>query len=175
MHVKPMRMALRISLGYALIAALWILFSDRALVALVSDPQVVGTLSTYKGWAFVAVTGFLLYGTLRTQLQRWQREVLGRVQTEEALRESEELYRVAIENSNDGIALSKEGRRLFVNRRFLEIFGYSREEALSMEKLCAGAPRRSGKDKRDHGETDEGGWGAVPLRIQGHEEGRHAT
>ncbi len=99
MHMKPMRMALRTSLGYALFAALWILLSDRALVALVSDPQVVGTLSTYKGWAFVAVTGFLLYGTLRTQLQRWQWEVSTRIRTKEALRESEEKYRSLFDDS----------------------------------------------------------------------------
>ena len=76
-------------MGYGLFAALWILLSDRALVALVSDPHTIGRLSTYKGWAFVAVTAFLLYGTLRTQFQRWQREVSERMRAEESLRTSQ--------------------------------------------------------------------------------------
>ena len=83
MHMKPRRMALRISLAYGLFAALWILLSDRALVVFVSDPQAVSRLSIYKGWAFVAVTGFLLYGTLRTQLQRWQKEASARMLAEQ--------------------------------------------------------------------------------------------
>jgi diguanylate cyclase (GGDEF)-like protein/PAS domain S-box-containing protein len=89
MQMKPMRMALHTSVAYALFAALWILLSDRALVALVSDPHAIGRLSIYKGWAFVAVTGFLLYGTLRNQFQRWQREVSERKQAEESLRTSQ--------------------------------------------------------------------------------------
>ncbi|MGD9577620.1 MAG: PAS domain S-box protein [Syntrophorhabdus sp.] len=44
--------------------------------------------------------------------------------TERALRESEERYRTAIESASDGIALVKEDRHTFVNRRFAEMFGY---------------------------------------------------
>lgn len=46
--------------------------------------------------------------------------------TEEKLKESEERYRVAIEHSNDGIAIVNEDRNIFVNRRYLDIFGYPR-------------------------------------------------
>ena len=117
-------MALRVSVLYALFAALWILFSDRALVGLVSDPVVIGRLSTYKGWAFVTVTGLLLYGTLRTQSRRWHQEMSARIEAERGLRESEERYRVAVERSQDGVVLVRDDKPIFVNGRFLDIFGY---------------------------------------------------
>lgn len=43
---------------------------------------------------------------------------------EQALRESEERYRIAIESASDGIALVVHDLHVFVNRRFAEIFGY---------------------------------------------------
>ena len=43
---------------------------------------------------------------------------------QEALKESEERYRVAIEHSNDGVAIVKGEQHVFVNRRFLRMFGY---------------------------------------------------
>lgn len=45
-------------------------------------------------------------------------------QTEEALKESEEQYRTVIECSNDGVALVRGDTYLYVNRKFVEIFGY---------------------------------------------------
>jgi len=43
---------------------------------------------------------------------------------EQALRESEERYRIAIESASDGIVFMKDGCHVFANRRFAEIFGY---------------------------------------------------
>jgi hypothetical protein len=40
------------------------------------------------------------------------------------LKQSEERYRIAVENSNDGVALLKGDKHIYVNRRFVEMFGY---------------------------------------------------
>jgi PAS domain S-box-containing protein len=49
-----------------------------------------------------------------------------------ALKESEERYRQAIESSNDGVAIAQDGRHLYVNRKFLDMFGYGPDEVSEM-------------------------------------------
>jgi PAS domain S-box-containing protein len=51
------------------------------------------------------------------------------------LRQSEERYRTAIENSIDGFALSRNGRYVHVNRTFLEMFGYQNPEEIEGRKI----------------------------------------
>ncbi len=49
---------------------------------------------------------------------------------EEALKESEERYRTLIEASNDGICIIQEESFAFVNKKFLEIFGFSSDKEI---------------------------------------------
>ena len=52
------------------------------------------------------------------------RDITERKLFEERLIESEERYRTSIESSNDGVAIVQGDRHLYVNRKFVEIFGY---------------------------------------------------
>jgi PAS domain S-box-containing protein len=70
----------RIALGYAVIASLWIAFSD----ALAKKAQLPAALLTLKGIAFVGVTALLLYlmiqrlvNAVRSERARWQGVVEG--------------------------------------------------------------------------------------------------
>lgn len=58
------------------------------------------------------------------------RDISERRRMEEALRESEERYRVAIESASDGVALMKGNEHIYVNKRLAEMFGYDDPSAL---------------------------------------------
>lgn len=53
--------ALKIAVLYGVLSAVWILFSDKWLLALVQDPERLTELQTYKGWAFVALSALLIF------------------------------------------------------------------------------------------------------------------
>ena len=55
-----------------------------------------------------------------------------RKRMEEALRESEELYRTALESSNDGVAIIQDGRYVYLNQKLLDTLGRNRDEMMSM-------------------------------------------
>jgi PAS domain S-box-containing protein len=125
MQTKRKQLALRVCLIYGLVAGVWILLSDRVLVALVSDPEVIGEIAVFKGLAFVAVTALLLYFTLRNQLRRWEQEAGARLLAEVKVRQLSQ----AVEQSPVSIVITDtKGRIEYVNRKFTEVTGYSLAE-----------------------------------------------
>ena len=59
-------------------------------------------------------------------LEGTMQDITRRKEAAEALAESEERYRTAIEHSNDGVAIvNRNGRHQYVNRKFVEMFGYN--------------------------------------------------
>jgi two-component system cell cycle sensor histidine kinase/response regulator CckA len=74
------------------------------------------------------------------------RDISERRKTEEALRESEEKYRILFEDSRDAIYITaRDGKFLDANRAMLDLFGYSREEMISLNALgiCMNADDRN--------------------------------
>lgn len=55
------RVPLLIAGTYAIVSALWIAFSDRALSGIAGGYAHYQSLQTYKGWAFVAVSALLIF------------------------------------------------------------------------------------------------------------------
>ncbi|MGD8385871.1 MAG: MASE3 domain-containing protein [Desulfobacteraceae bacterium] len=64
-----------------------------------------------------------------------RQEIRERGKAQEALRESEELYETLVEASLAGVYMAQDGKILFANERFAQIFGYTRKEVLGMETV----------------------------------------
>src|SRR3990172_5567393 len=85
---KERELSIRIVAIYVILSAIWIAFSDRLLVALVSDPALLTNLQTIKGWFFVAATAGILYWLIYRNTAALRRSY-------EALRGSEDEQRHA--------------------------------------------------------------------------------
>ncbi|HEY3331925.1 MAG TPA: PAS domain S-box protein [Capsulimonadaceae bacterium] len=105
---------------YVFVSTLWIYTSDSLVSNLFRDPHVFAAISMYKGFGFVAVTGALLFALLQRASK-----VLSV--------SNDRLYRL-IESSPVCMAvISPEGTPQFVNKRFLEVFGYTLEDIPDLE------------------------------------------
>jgi two-component system, cell cycle sensor histidine kinase and response regulator CckA len=110
--------AARIALGYAVIASLWVIFTD----VLVTHFKLHPAFAMVKGVAFVWVTAYLLYFTIRRLVEAVQR-------TSKERDETATLYRTVVEASGEGICLLDDsGRISFLNGRLAAMLGRAAEE-----------------------------------------------
>ena len=72
-----------------MLGGLWVLFSDRLLVALVRDQGARDAAQTAKGWLFVSASAVLVYGFVRLA-ERAERRAS---QAEDSLRANREWLR----------------------------------------------------------------------------------
>lgn len=65
----------KISITYFIISALWIFFSDRAILSFNPSTAVLTNLQTYKGWFFVLSTSLLLFIIIRKEQIKIEKKV----------------------------------------------------------------------------------------------------
>ncbi|HID61832.1 MAG TPA: GAF domain-containing protein [Anaerolineae bacterium] len=124
---------LKIAAAYALIGGLWILFSDRLLALLVSDPETLARLQTFKGWLYVIITACLLYVLVRRSIANIQRSEQALRESEETLRKSEEHLRNVIDGLGPHMfvgVMTLDGTLIEANRPVLEMAGLKPEDVL---------------------------------------------
>ncbi|QSX07953.1 EAL domain-containing protein [Alkalibacter rhizosphaerae] len=73
--ISPRREAKRIILIYLLLGGLWIVLSDRVAAYLFTDVETLAAFSTWKGWFYVIVTGYIFYRIIRRSLKLYQNAV----------------------------------------------------------------------------------------------------
>jgi PAS domain S-box-containing protein len=110
---------LRITLLYALFGGLWIFLSDSVVNALVHDPSIVTRISIMKGWAYVAVTAYILFLLIR----RFEKTHIA----------SENQYRELMEQAAEGIFIhDQEGNILAINAQACQMLDYSERELMKL-------------------------------------------
>ncbi|HEX2618606.1 MAG TPA: ATP-binding protein [Phototrophicaceae bacterium] len=122
---------MRISLIYLSMSALWILLSDAIIIGIFgSNPQLIYTIQTVKGWLFVTFTAAMLYWLI-------QREMQSRQQIEDNLRKSEHHFRSLFMNNPQAVWVIHPETLAFidVNTTAMVRYGYARDEFLQMKLL----------------------------------------
>ncbi len=66
--MKKIRFEYKFTLIYLLLGLLWILFSDRIIGSMITDPDYLTRIQTYKGWFYVILTAFLFFQILKKHL-----------------------------------------------------------------------------------------------------------
>ncbi|ADU67248.1 PAS domain-containing protein [Desulfurispirillum indicum] len=126
--------ALRIVILYAVIAALWIVLSDRALMVLFEVPQTLTRMQTYKGWFFVLATATLLFVVLYAQVRSLLDEERRRQEAQQEAREwSERLQHYLHVSPVITYALSGNDRELtpvWVSENIHNVLGFGSDEVL---------------------------------------------
>jgi PAS domain S-box-containing protein len=78
--------ALRIALVYIFVSAIWIIASDRLLLAIFRDPNQITNYQTMKGWVFIALSGALVFILARREYIAWMRSARALADVNRALR-----------------------------------------------------------------------------------------
>ncbi|WAG79266.1 EAL domain-containing protein [Metapseudomonas furukawaii] len=132
--------ALRLVLTYFVLASLWVLFSDRVLLSLVGDRDLLAELQTVKGLAFVAVTSLLLFGLVCLHLRSLRSYLDARRAHESSLRQAAAVF----DATQEGVLVTDATRSIVhVNRAFARITGYEEAEVLGHDPRLFSSGRHS--------------------------------
>ncbi len=115
---RPWVPALKISLIYAVFAALWIVFSDRAIELISLSKDMLSALQTWKGLFFVLITSILVFVLGQYYFRR-------QVQLIHVLRSNQQRLNLILDTVPDGIQENDlEGRITYSNPGHHKILGY---------------------------------------------------
>lgn len=111
--------ALKTAVIYAVFGGLWILLSDKLLGFLVTDLDTYASIQTYKGWAYIIITAFLVFHLVATYLRQ-------AVKFQDELKASEERYQLAMDGAEIGTwDWNIETNDVVFNDTYIRMLGYA--------------------------------------------------
>ena len=117
-------MPIRVSSLYVVIGLVWILGSDNLADALFRhDPDLLLRVSSLKGFLFIGLTAVALFVLLRRYDNAYRHQ-------EQALRQSEERYRLVVEYAPDAIIIHDGVHFLYANPEAAKLFGAPAPQAI---------------------------------------------
>jgi len=120
---NPTRAASKIALLYALLSALWILFSDQLLAMTAATVEALTVMQMAKGWMFVSASSVLIFLLMRQEMRRV-------LKAHEAQLTSETNFRLLVENAPDAIYVQANGRIAYLNAAALRLFNADSQKRL---------------------------------------------
>ena len=166
MHNKSFHIALRTSLLYAVIAFIWILFSDQIIALVFKNPEEITKLQTCKGLFFAIIATGILYHFLRIQLKQWGQEFYNREKTEQELHEKEAEIASIFRAAPVGIGINLNRVFLEVNDNLCKMLGYAHDELVGQNARII-YPTQEDYDfvgKEKYAQIKELGTGTVKTR-----------
>ena len=129
MQNRTLLPALKIALIYLIVAALWIVLSDRAVDLLVSDHDSYVLMQTWKGWFFVAVTAGVLFLLVRSAMSQLRNEMLKQQQLSSELTANRSTQAQLLEVLDDAVWMRETGggAYLFLSPAIQHIYGVTPE------------------------------------------------
>lgn len=158
------KMPIKVTMVYALIGGLWILFSDKILNILIDSKALMVRVQTIKGWFFVLISSLIIFFLISEFTKRskiWSHKLKENyeeiqatyeqlIAAEEELRaqydelhekqgiieRSEERYKLALEGANDAIwEVDLLTKDFFTSDKFSDITGYDKHAIASLNDL----------------------------------------
>lgn len=110
-------LSIKVAAIYMVFSLLWIYFSDRILDNLVQDPELILQLQTYKGWAFVCISGLLIYSLTHLGM-RQKHDIQHQLD-----QKSEQQQQVLNTLSHSIIQYSLDGQISYLNPAAMSLYG----------------------------------------------------
>lgn len=98
--------------------------------------------------ALFSVTALAIIFQGRKAVLSFCQDITEKKRKEQALRESEALYRTAMESTSDGVSILQDGQYVYVNQKFLDTLGVTRDAIINRPLgILAGPEAREGLKK----------------------------
>jgi len=120
---KNLNIPFKIAAIYFVFSFLWILFSDKVLLLITTDPEVLTSIQTYKGWFFISISAVIIFLLI-------QREIKIKNKLIETINSSEQWHSLIASNiPNTHVFLFDDDNRIILCKgSVIEKYGFRNED-----------------------------------------------